>query len=449
MRRCCFFTSGSSGDPKGVVLSHRNILANISQFRVMVNLRQGEGVLVITPLFPQLRLHGHPLVPDHRGPARGDLPEPAGCRQERRSCPAVWLHPVPRHTHVPASLSAGRRKRSSLPVCDWSSPGRRKLPRPIAEAFEEKFGKQVMEGYGLTETAPVVSCNLPDVSSERRRTYDPASLSTLAPWASSRRASRRRFVIPETGSPPSRCTTRACSGCAGANIFEGYLNEPGQTADVLHDGWFRTGDLGRFDEDGFLFIEGRLSRFSKIGGEMVPHETVENKIHEALGLPRDGRTVVDDRWRAGRGQGRGTGACLSTVDVIQSDLRAKLSELGVPESLGSTDDPTDRGAAGARVRETGSQRRARTWRCRRRVPSPHPSRLGRSAVLAPVQRNEDFLHKLLTGRRLSCYERRSCHSAMQPEISFNATSVFVTSRACWPRSCLFGVGNTWCGPMSP
>ena len=75
----------------------------------------------------------------------------------------------------------------------------------------------------------------------------------------------------------------------GPNIFEGYLDDPKRTADVLVDRWFKTGDLARFDEDGFCFIEGRLSRFSKIGGEMVPHETVESKIDEALALPKDER----------------------------------------------------------------------------------------------------------------------------------------------------------------
>src|SRR5438067_13127849 len=64
----------------------------------------------------------------------------------------------------------------------------------------------------------------------------------------------------------------------GPNIFEGYLKDPERTADVLRKGWLKTGDIGRFDEDGFLYIEGRLSRFSKIGGEMVPHEAVEQKI---------------------------------------------------------------------------------------------------------------------------------------------------------------------------
>src|ERR1700677_4939210 len=70
----------------------------------------------------------------------------------------------------------------------------------------------------------------------------------------------------------------------GANVFEGYLKDTDRTADVLSDGWYKTGDIGRLDEDGFLFIEGRMSRFSKIAGEMVPHLTVEQKIVEAMDL---------------------------------------------------------------------------------------------------------------------------------------------------------------------
>src|SRR2546422_11226108 len=78
----------------------------------------------------------------------------------------------------------------------------------------------------------------------------------------------------------------------GQNIFEVYLNDPKGPADVLQDGWLKTGDLGRFDEDGFLYIEGRLSRFSKIGGEMVPHEAIENKIVDLLDLSGKDESMV-------------------------------------------------------------------------------------------------------------------------------------------------------------
>src|ERR1051326_5834951 len=115
----------------------------------------------------------------------------------------------------------------------------------------------------------------------------------------------------------------------GPNIFEGYLYDEKRTADVLRDGWFKTGDIGRFDEDGFLFIEGRLSRFSKIGGEMVPHESVESKMVDLLGLAgRDERAIatigVQDE---AKGEAL---VLLSAVDVDLAELRDKLRNAGVP-----------------------------------------------------------------------------------------------------------------------
>jgi acyl-[acyl-carrier-protein]-phospholipid O-acyltransferase/long-chain-fatty-acid--[acyl-carrier-protein] ligase len=115
----------------------------------------------------------------------------------------------------------------------------------------------------------------------------------------------------------------------GANIFEGYLHDPKRTAEILRDGWLKTGDIGRFDEDGFLYIEGRLSRFSKIGGEMVPHETIEQKIIDLLELSgRDERpiAIVGVRDEA-KGEAL---ALLSAVDLDLVELRKKLQEAGVP-----------------------------------------------------------------------------------------------------------------------
>jgi acyl-[acyl-carrier-protein]-phospholipid O-acyltransferase/long-chain-fatty-acid--[acyl-carrier-protein] ligase len=115
----------------------------------------------------------------------------------------------------------------------------------------------------------------------------------------------------------------------GVNIFEGYLHDPKRTAEILHDGWLKTGDVGRFDEDGFLYIEGRLSRFSKIGGEMVPHEAIEQKIIEVLELSgRDERpiAIVGVRDEA-KGEAL---VLLGAVDIDIADLRKKLQEAGVP-----------------------------------------------------------------------------------------------------------------------
>ncbi|MEO0416608.1 MAG: hypothetical protein AAF226_16820 [Verrucomicrobiota bacterium] len=114
----------------------------------------------------------------------------------------------------------------------------------------------------------------------------------------------------------------------GPNVFEGYLNEPEKTADVIINGWFKTGDIGRVDEEGFLYIEGRLSRFSKIGGEMVPHETVETAINQAMEYGDDERQVAivgvpDDA----KGEAL---ILLAKGGVDQAELRSKLLANGIP-----------------------------------------------------------------------------------------------------------------------
>ena len=115
----------------------------------------------------------------------------------------------------------------------------------------------------------------------------------------------------------------------GPNIFEGYLHDPKQTADVLRSDWLKTGDIGRFDEDGFLYIEGRLSRFSKIGGEMVPHEAVEQKIIDLLGFSGKDERVIAIVGVQDEAKGEAL-VLLASVDVDLAQLRDKLREAGVP-----------------------------------------------------------------------------------------------------------------------
>src|SRR5213075_2520885 len=100
-----------------------------------------------------------------------------------------------------------------------------------------------------------------------------------------------RIVDPDTGCELALTETGVIL-FRGANVFEGYLADTAKTEAAFRDGWFITGDLGRFDLDGFLFIEGRLSRFSKIGGEMVPHEIIEQRILSALKLDAQSERVI-------------------------------------------------------------------------------------------------------------------------------------------------------------
>jgi acyl-[acyl-carrier-protein]-phospholipid O-acyltransferase/long-chain-fatty-acid--[acyl-carrier-protein] ligase len=167
--------------------------------------------------------------------------------------------------------------------------GAEKLPTTVSDAFETKFGKRVYEGYGLTETSPVSNVNLPNpkplgeesagyvwIPSHRQ-----GSVGQMVPGLSV------RITHPETFEPQP-IHSSGMIWFKGANIFEGYLHDEKRTSEVKNkDGWFRTGDIGRVDMDGFLYIEGRLSRFSKIAGEMVPHETVEEALVKAMGLENE------------------------------------------------------------------------------------------------------------------------------------------------------------------
>src|SRR5438046_7266345 len=193
----------------------------------------------------------------------------------------------------------------------------------LAEPTQQK----AFECYVLTETAPVVRVNLPNpelpkLGGHVQPSSSLGSVGRLAPGIAA------EIREPETDQKLSLYETGMLY-LRGANIFEGYLHDPKRTAEVLRDGWLKTGDIGRFDEDGFLYIEGRLSRFSKIGGEMVPHEAIEQKIIDLLEL-----SGKDERPLAIVGvQDEAKGEALvllSAVDIDLTQLRSKINEAGVP-----------------------------------------------------------------------------------------------------------------------
>jgi acyl-[acyl-carrier-protein]-phospholipid O-acyltransferase/long-chain-fatty-acid--[acyl-carrier-protein] ligase len=156
--------------------------------------------------------------------------------------------------------------------------GAEKLREPIAKTFKEKFGLDLLEGYGCTEMGPVVAVNIPDVQDgrERQTGYRPGTVGHPVPGVAA------KVVDPETG----KARTPGEEGLLlvkGPSRMMGYWGQPEKTAEALQDGWYVTGDIASMDDDGFISITDRVSRFSKIGGEMVPHVKVEETIHEILG----------------------------------------------------------------------------------------------------------------------------------------------------------------------
>ncbi len=158
--------------------------------------------------------------------------------------------------------------------------GAEKLPARVSEAFEDHFGIRPLEGYGCTECSPVVSVNTADfrAASFRQVGAKRGSIGHPLPGIV------LRTIDPESGAvqpanQPGLLLVR------GPNVMRGYLNRPEKTAEVLQDGWYNTGDIATIDEDGFVRITDRLSRFSKIGGELVPHIKIEDKLQEIAGTP--------------------------------------------------------------------------------------------------------------------------------------------------------------------
>ncbi len=321
------FTSGSSGEPKGVALSHRNILANVAQFSSMLSLPPRSTILASLPFFHSFGCTVTLWYPLIEGLRSVTYPSPL---ETNKNIELIEKHQVTLLCSTPTFLRGYIRKAKpeQLRSLDFVVTGAEKLPNELATAFEAALGLPVLQGYGLTETSPAVAVNLPDPKASRpndtiQPSNRPGSVGKLLPGQAI------RITDPDTDAPRSLHET-GMLWIKGANIFSGYLNDPARTAEVLQDhGWFRTGDLARMDEDGFLFIEGRLSRFSKIGGEMVPHETVEMAVAEAMQLDPGGDRKLAIGAIPDEAKGEAL-VLLTTVELDSTLLRKKLSDASIP-----------------------------------------------------------------------------------------------------------------------
>ena len=320
------FTSGSSGAPKGVGLTHRNLLGNVTQFALMLEFDRGESVLGSLPFFHSFGATVTVLFPMIEPVTVVTYPNPL---EIGKLAGLIERHRISLVVTTPTFLRGYLRKAEPKQLASLKLlvTGAEKLPPDLQKSFEAHFGMKVLQGYGLTETSPVVAFNLPDVPVSRPGdTVQPSSrdgsIGKLAPGIAA------RICDPETAAPLSLHAT-GMLWLRGVNIFDGYLHDPERTAEVLKDGWFKTGDLARFDEDGFCYIEGRLSRFSKIGGEMVPHETVESHIVEIFDLAAAGERTCAITAIPDEAKGEAL-VLLTTREIDHTELRRKLSEAGLP-----------------------------------------------------------------------------------------------------------------------
>ena len=271
------FSSGSTGDPKGVMLTHFNIGSNVEQMGQTFAFRKGDRILGILPFFHSFGFTATLMVPAALG---------IGAVYHVSPLDAKAIGELVREYRVTFLLATPTFLQMYIRGCepeDFGSlqfvmTGAEKLPERVAQAFEDKFGIRPLEGYGTTECSPAVAVNTHDFRAAGFRQVGAkrGKIGHPLPGVSV------RVVDPETMQPlpvgqPGLLLVR------GPNIMKGYLGQPEKTAEVLRDGWYITGDIAAVDQDGFLTITDRLTRFSKIGGEMVPHIKVEEKLHELAG----------------------------------------------------------------------------------------------------------------------------------------------------------------------
>jgi acyl-[acyl-carrier-protein]-phospholipid O-acyltransferase/long-chain-fatty-acid--[acyl-carrier-protein] ligase len=272
------FSSGSTGDPKGVMLSHYNIGSNIAQLEQVFGLTPKDRVLGVLPFFHSFGFTGTLFLPAVIG---------VGSIYHANPLDAKTIGPMVRDYKITFLVATPTFLQLYLRGCaaeDFGSlrlvlAGAEKLPDRLAAAFEDKFGIRPLEGYGCTECGPAVAVNTDDFRSAGFRQVGGkrGKIGHPLPGVSV------QIVDPQNGAPLPQGQPGLML-VSGPNLMQGYLGRPEKTAEVLKDGWYVTGDIAAIDDDGFLQITDRLSRFSKIGGEMVPHIKVEEKLHELAGV---------------------------------------------------------------------------------------------------------------------------------------------------------------------
>jgi acyl-[acyl-carrier-protein]-phospholipid O-acyltransferase/long-chain-fatty-acid--[acyl-carrier-protein] ligase len=270
------FSSGSSGRPKGIMLSHHNILSNVEALRMVIRLNPDDNFCGVLPFFHSFGFNCALWCPLVSGVSVSYIANPLdgamvgkSVRENRSTIlfapPTFLLNYIRR---AQPSDFAGLR---------LVAAGAEKLRKRLADSFEARFGIRPLEGYGATELSPVVSLNIPSV--ETGEVYQignkPDSVGHPVPGVAVKIADVETKQSLEIG-------REGLLMVKGPNVMLGYLGMEEESADVLKNGWYNTGDVAKIDEDGFLTITDRLSRFSKIGGEMVPHVGVEEVYMQGL-----------------------------------------------------------------------------------------------------------------------------------------------------------------------
>ncbi len=318
------FTSGATGEPKGVMLSHDNVRANCQAITDRFSIKQEDVLVGILPFFHAFGLTvtlWMPLISDAAVAYHTSPLEPDAIGKLTREQQGTILLATPTLLRLYARQISPEDFRSLTTV----AAGAERLPLQIADQFEARFGTRPFEGYGVTETSPAIAFNVPQ---SRWNSPGPApiregTVGQPIPSVSVRVISR------ETGSDVSP-GEEGVLWVFGPSVMRGYLKRPDLTQKVLRDGWYNTGDVVRIDDDGFITITGRESQFSKIAGETIPHLLIEEKIAEILVGSGDGDqhaavTAVPDARRGER-----IVVVHTPLEITTGEIVEQLKEGGLP-----------------------------------------------------------------------------------------------------------------------
>lgn len=268
------FTSGSTGEPKGVVLSQNNIGSNLDAVNQVMQLHAGDTILGVLPFFHSfgytvtmwLPLCNDPAAVYHFNPLDSRT---VGSLVEKHGCTILAATPTFLRSYLKRCTT------DQFQTLNLVIVGAEKMPDELRDNFREKFGFEPVEGYGTTEMSPAASFNVP--ASRMGADADPTSGTRHGTVGRAIPGVAAAVFDPDTGAQLG-ANEEGLLKIKGPNIMLGYLKQPEKTAEVMHNGWYNSGDMAMIDEDGFIRITGRMSRFSKIGGEMVPHILVEQHI---------------------------------------------------------------------------------------------------------------------------------------------------------------------------
>ena len=266
------FSSGSTGTPKAVMLTHHNLTCNTLSFVRVVDLKRGtDRIAGNLPMFHAYGFMVGFAFPSIFGTMSALLPNPLdGAALVKAVCDLKLTILTATPTFLQKYLMKATGE--DLKTLRLVITGAEKLRPELAAKFHDMTGRDIIEGYGCTELSPIATINLSNsIFNLGAKADHPGSIGCPLPGI------HIRIVDPDTGVELAPGASGRMQVMAGS-VMKGYLNDEDLTARVLQDGYYDTGDIAKMDLDGYVYITGRASRFSKIGGEMVPHEGVEEAI---------------------------------------------------------------------------------------------------------------------------------------------------------------------------